>query len=45
VTLLACADDLQTFTAACNRLGPELRAELRSLIVDHETDEWLADAR
>ncbi|MFE5912280.1 hypothetical protein ACFQ6B_24815 [Streptomyces wedmorensis] len=45
LTLLACTDDLGTFTAACDRLEPELRAGLRGLIVDHETDEWLADER
>lgn len=45
LTLLACTDDLRTFTAACDRLEPELRAGLRGLIVDHETDEWLADER
>lgn len=45
VTLLASADDLRTFTAACDRLEPELRAGLRDLIVDHEADEWLADER
>ncbi|MFI8232674.1 hypothetical protein ACIGDI_27970 [Streptomyces sp. NPDC085900] len=45
LTLLASADDLVTFTAACDRLDPELRAGLRGLIVDHEVDEWLADER
>ena len=45
LTLLASADDLRSFTAACDHLEPELRAGLRGLIVDHEADEWLADER
>lgn len=45
LTLLASSDDLRRFTAACDRLEPELRARLRALIADHEADEWLADER
>ncbi|MFD8642634.1 hypothetical protein ACFV14_20295 [Streptomyces zaomyceticus] len=45
LTLLANADDLRTFAAACDRLEPGLRTGLRGLIADHEADEWLADER
>ncbi|MCX4489983.1 hypothetical protein OG890_39535 [Streptomyces anulatus] len=45
LTLLASSHDLRTFTAACNRLEPELRAGLGALIADHEDDEWLSDER
>ncbi|WP_458248459.1 hypothetical protein [Streptomyces sp. MAI_2237] len=45
LTLLASADDLRSFAAACDHLEPTLRTGLRGLIADHEADEWLADER
>ncbi len=45
LTLLASSDDLRAFTAAGNRLEPELRAGPRALIADHEAAEWLSEER
>ncbi|OLT25424.1 hypothetical protein BJF79_12610 [Actinomadura sp. CNU-125] len=45
VTLMADAEDLRNFGAAFDRLEPEVRAALASLISHHEAEEWLADER